>query len=386
MIILGSTGSVGQQALEVVDSLHDQFEVYALSCHQNTDLLIQQAKKFLPDCVVVSKETDYEKVKTALWEDDVKVYFGAESLNQIVSTKEVDIVLNALIGFAGLEPTLSAIEANKRVALANKESLVVAGPLIAEKLKKSTARLVPIDSEHSAIFQCLLGEFDNPIEKIILTASGGPFRGKLPEELEMVQPQQAISHPTWKMGAKISVDSATMINKGFEMIEAQWLFGLKPAQIELLIHPESLVHSMVQFEDGSVKAQMGATDMKGPIQYALCYPERIKSSIERIDFSKIGQLNFSKVETSHYPNLELAIQVLNQGGILPCALNASNEIAVQAFLIGKITFNQIYEVNQKVFLTMQNKAIVDLNTLKEVDINAREKAKEFIGVLQTDLR
>lgn len=378
VIILGSTGSIGQQTLDIIASLESHFEVYALSCQSNADLLIQQAKKFKPDTVVIGDEKYYQKVQDALWEDDVKVFTGTESLEQIVTTSDVDIIVNALIGFAGLKPSLKAIEAGKRLALANKESLVVAGPLIVEALKKSKASLIPIDSEHSALFQCLVGEFQNPIEKVYLTASGGPFLGKSIEELEDVTPEQAVNHPTWKMGAKISVDSATMINKGFEMIEAQWLFGIKPEQIEIVLHPQSIIHGMVQFEDGSIKTEMGVPDMRVPIQYALTYPDRHASNARRLDLLELGRLMFEKVPMSNYPNFVLAQQVLVEGGIFPCVLNAANEIAVSAFLERKIGFNQIYEVNSNTLSQFENKKQFSLNELVEVDIKSREIAKSLL--------
>ena len=377
IIILGSTGSVGQQTLKIVDDFPDRYEVYALSANSNEDLLIEQAKKYLPDTVVIADESKYQKVQDALWEDEVKVYAGKDSLKQIVTTSEVKIIVNALLGFSGLEPTIEAIKSGKRVALANKESLVVAGPIIAKLLEKYPASIIPIDSEHSAIFQCLVGEFDNPIEKIFLTASGGPFRGKSPEELGEISVSEATNHPNWKMGKKISVDSATMINKGFEMIEAQWLFGIKPDQIEILMHPESLIHSMVQFGDGSVKAQMGVSDMRIPIQYALSFPERLNSKVERMDFFKNPKLNFEAFDLKNYPNLNLVIKAMEEGGIKPCILNAANEVAVESFLQLQIGFNQIAEINQQTIEAIPNEEL-KLENLNQIDQKAREIAKSFI--------
>ncbi|MEZ4936060.1 MAG: 1-deoxy-D-xylulose-5-phosphate reductoisomerase [Crocinitomicaceae bacterium] len=385
VIILGSTGSVGKQAMEVIQSHVDEFEVYALSSFQNAELLIEQAKIFKPNTVIIGAEQHYEQVKNALWEDDIKVYCGKEALNQIVAAQEVEIVLNAILGFAGLEPTLASIDANKRIALANKESLVVAGPLIQEKLKNSRATIIPIDSEHSAIFQCLTGEMDNPVEKILLTASGGPFKGLAPKDLEFVKPEDATTHPNWNMGSKISVDSATLINKGFEMIEAQWLFGVSAEKIEVIIHPESIIHSMVQFVDGTIKSQMSHPDMRGPIQYALLFPERKESEMNRLDFGILGRLTFEKVNPDLYPNLALAMAVLKSGGTHPCILNASNEVAVKAFLDHRIQFNEIFQVNKRVIETSSTQKINDLKDLIQSDANARKKAEEIIEALQTDL-
>ncbi len=378
IIILGSTGSVGKQTLEVVDQMSDQFEVYALTANSNADLLIEQAKKFLPNTVVIADESQYDKVQNALWEDDIKVYAGGASLAQIVSTSEVKIIVNSLLGFSGLLPTIEAIKYGKRIALANKESLVVAGPLIAELLKKYPASIIPIDSEHSAIFQCLVGEMDNPIEKVYLTASGGPFKGKSVSELENISVEEAINHPNWNMGAKISVDSATLINKGFELIEAKWLFGLKEDQMEVLMHPESIIHSLVQFADGSVKAQMGAPDMKVPIQYSLTYPSRAQTNSKRIDFLSQPSLHFEKVEINKYPNLGLSIRAMKEGGNSPCALNAANEIAVQAFLQKKIGFNQIAKINEKVMESIEFNKNPDLDALILTDQNARDLAVGLI--------
>jgi 1-deoxy-D-xylulose-5-phosphate reductoisomerase len=336
--ILGSTGSIGTQALEVISANSDIFEVEVLTAHQNADLLIEQASKHNPNVVVIGNEDLYEKVKTALDPLDIKVYCGIRSLASVVENENIDIVLTALVGYSGLLPTISAIKTGKTIALANKETMVVAGEIVTRLAIENKVNILPVDSEHSAIFQCLAGEYMNPIEKIVLTASGGPFRGKNKAFLETVKKEQALKHPNWDMGAKITIDSASLMNKGLEVIEAKWLFGLKSEQIEVVVHPQSIVHSLVQFEDGSIKAQLGLPDMKLPIQYALGYPERLKSDFERFNFMKYPNLTFEIPDTETFRNLGLAFEAMNKGGNCPCVLNAANEIAVEAFLNDKISF------------------------------------------------
>jgi len=336
--ILGSTGSIGTQTLEVIEQNPDHFEVEVLTANNNVDLLVQQAKKFKPNMVVVANECRYEFVRDALNNEPVKVFAGREAMNQIVQIDSIDMVMSALVGYAGLMPTLQAIKAGKQIALANKETLVVAGEIITHEAVKNNVSIYPVDSEHSAIFQCLAGEHMNEIEKIYLTASGGPFRGFNREQLAKVTTDEALKHPNWNMGAKITIDSASMMNKGFEVIEAKWLFDLTPQQIEVVVHPQSIVHSLVQFRDGSIKAQLGLPDMKLPIQYALHFPRRLASSFKRFSFLDYPCLTFEQPDTKIFRNLALAFEALNQGGNMPCILNAANEVVVQAFLKGKISF------------------------------------------------
>ncbi|MGB0367904.1 MAG: 1-deoxy-D-xylulose-5-phosphate reductoisomerase [Flavobacteriales bacterium] len=336
--ILGSTGSIGTQALEVLEANPDTFVLEVLTAHGSADLLIEQALKFKPNCVVIGKEELFKKVQDALFDEGIKVFAGADSLAQVVQMDEIDVVLTALVGYAGLKPTLSAIEAGKHIALANKETLVVAGDIVTDLAKQKGVNIYPVDSEHSAIFQCLVGEFHNPIEKIYLTASGGPFRGQNREQLALVTKAQALKHPNWEMGAKITIDSASMMNKGLEVIEAKWLFGLKNEQIDVIVHPQSIIHSIVQFEDGSMKAQMGLPDMKLPIQFALAFPNRLKSDFPRFNFLDYPQLTFEQPDKETFRNLGLAFEALEQGGNQPCILNAANEIAVDAFLKDKVSF------------------------------------------------
>lgn len=336
--ILGSTGSIGTQALEVLEANPDAFELEVLTAHSSGDLLIEQALKFKPNCVVIGDETQFKKVQDALFDEGVKVFAGADSLAQVVQMEEIDMVLTALVGYAGLRPTLAAIEAGKHIALANKETLVVAGEIVTDLAQKKGVNIYPVDSEHSAIFQCLVGEFHNPIEKIYLTASGGPFRGQNREQLASVTKEQALKHPNWDMGAKITIDSASMMNKGLEVIEAKWLFNLKPDQIDVIVHPQSIIHSIVQFEDGSMKAQMGLPDMKLPIQFALGYPNRLKSDFPRFNFLNYPQLTFEQPDSQTFRNLALAFEAMKMGGNMPCILNAANEIAVDAFLKDKVSF------------------------------------------------
>ena len=345
--ILGSTGSIGTQALEVIEQNPEKFEVEVLTANNNVDLLIAQAKKFQPNVVVIANPEKYEYVSGALKNEDVKVFAGADALNQVVQMDTVDMVLTAMVGYSGLLPTYNAIKAKKSIALANKETLVVAGEIITRAAIENQVEILPVDSEHSAIFQCLAGEFRNPIEKILLTCSGGPFRGKTIEELQQVTVDNALNHPNWEMGAKITIDSATLMNKGFEMIEARWLFGVPPSKIEVVIHPQSIIHSLVQFEDGSIKAQLGLPDMKLPIQYALGFPQRIKNNFQRFSFASYPTLTFEQPNTKIFRNLALAFEAINKGGNLPCVLNAANEIVVDAFLNRKITFLQMPEIIEK---------------------------------------
>ncbi|MBL0047249.1 MAG: 1-deoxy-D-xylulose-5-phosphate reductoisomerase [Bacteroidetes bacterium] len=336
--ILGSTGSIGTQALDVIKANPQSFEVEVLSAQNNADLLIQQAIEYNPNCVVIGDESKRQFVLDALQKRDIKVYSGLDALAQVVQMESIDMVLTALVGYAGLKPTLAAIRAGKQIALANKETLVVAGDLVTSLAKENAVNIYPVDSEHSAIFQCLVGEFHNPLEKIYLTASGGPFRGKDKDFLATVKKEQALKHPNWDMGTKITIDSASLMNKGLEVIEAKWLFGLKTEQIDVIVHPQSILHSIVQFQDGSMKAQMGLPDMKLPIQYALAYPSRLKSDFPRFDFMNYPSLTFEKADTKTFKNLALAYSALEKGGNMPCIINAANEVVVDAFLKDKISF------------------------------------------------
>lgn len=350
--ILGSTGSIGTQALDVIRANTDKFAVEVLTGSGNADLLIKQAIEFHPNTVVIADEGKYIYVKDALQPHDIKVFAGNASISEVVKMDSIDTVLAAIVGYAGLESTLSAIKAGKQIALANKETLVVAGDLVTALAKENGVNLYPVDSEHSAIFQCLAGEFHNPVEKIYLTASGGPFRGKNRDFLKNVRKEQALKHPNWEMGAKITIDSASLMNKGLEVIEAKWLFGLKTEQIDVIVHPQSIVHSIVQFADGSMKAQMGLPDMKLPIQYAIAYPHRIKSDFPRFNFMNYPQLTFEPADTDTFRNLSLACEALKKGGNAPCVLNAANEVAVEAFLKDKIGFLQMSDVVEKCLQTV----------------------------------
>ncbi|MGV3560025.1 1-deoxy-D-xylulose-5-phosphate reductoisomerase [Larkinella arboricola] len=342
--ILGSTGSIGTQAIDVIRAHPDAFEVEVLVANTNADLLIEQAALVRPNVVVICNEDRYDQVFAALDPLGIKVYAGAKAVASVVQMDSIDIVLTAMVGYAGLLPTIKAIEAGKHIALANKETLVVAGELITKLAQEKGVSILPVDSEHSAIFQCLAGEFHNPIEKIILTASGGPFRGKSRDFLKTVTKAQALKHPNWTMGAKITIDSATLMNKGLEVIEAKWLFGLEPAQIEVVVHPQSIIHSMVQFRDGSIKAQMGLPDMRLPIQYALAYPNRLTSDFPRFDFLNYPSLTFEQADRETFRNLQLAFDALERGGNVPCIVNAANEVAVAAFLHNEIGFLEISEI------------------------------------------
>ncbi|MFC5411419.1 1-deoxy-D-xylulose-5-phosphate reductoisomerase [Larkinella bovis] len=342
--ILGSTGSIGTQAIDVVRAHPDAFEVEVLVANTNAELLIEQAALVRPNVVVICDENRYDTVFSALDPLGIKVYAGAKAVASVVQMDRIDIVLTAMVGYAGLLPTIKAIEAGKHIALANKETLVVAGELITKLAQEKGVSILPVDSEHSAIFQCLAGEFHNPIEKIILTASGGPFRGKSRDFLKTVTKDQALKHPNWSMGAKITIDSATLMNKGLEVIEAKWLFGLEPAQIEVIVHPQSIIHSMVQFRDGSIKAQMGLPDMRLPIQYALAYPNRLSADFPRFDFAKYPSLTFEQADLETFRNLQLAFDALERGGNAPCIINAANEVAVDAFLHDEIGFLEISDI------------------------------------------
>jgi 1-deoxy-D-xylulose-5-phosphate reductoisomerase len=348
--ILGSTGSIGTQALEVIEAYPEYFELEVITAGKNADLLIEQALKFQPNSVVIVDESQYLKVKEALAHEPIHVYAGEEALCQVVESSQVHTVLTALVGYAGLKPTLRAIEAKKTIALANKETLVVAGELVTKMARENGVNIYPVDSEHSAIFQCLVGEFMNPIEKIYLTASGGPFRGWSTKQLEQVTLAQALKHPNWSMGAKITIDSASLMNKGLEVIEAKWLFHLRPDQIDVIVHPQSIVHSLVQFEDGSMKAQMGLPDMKLPIQFALTFPARLKTDFPRFNFMDYPQLTFEQPDRSVFKNLDLAYKAMELEGTAACILNAANEVAVAAFLHEKIQFLDIARINEATML------------------------------------
>jgi 1-deoxy-D-xylulose-5-phosphate reductoisomerase len=350
--ILGSTGSIGTQALDVIASHPDAFGVEVLTAQNNAVLLIEQAKRFKPNAVVIGNEAHYPMVKEALDKELIKVFAGDNALASVVQMDSIDLVLTALVGYSGVNPTIKAIEAGKNIALANKETLVVAGELITRLAREKGVNIYPVDSEHSAIFQCMVGEFHNKIEKIILTASGGPFRGKRRTELEAVTKAQALKHPNWSMGAKVTIDSASLMNKGLEVIEAKWLFGLKPEQVDVVVHPQSIIHSLVQFEDGSIKAQLGLPDMRLPIQFALSYPDRFKSDFPRFDFAQYPSLTFEKPDTETFRNLALAFEALRRGGNMPCVLNAANEVAVAEFLNGKVGFLEMSDIVEQCLTKM----------------------------------
>ena len=376
--ILGSTGSIGTQALQVIEEHSDLYEVYALTANNRVDLLIEQARKFLPDVVVIANEAHYAKLREALSDLPIKVYAGAKAIDEVVESEPIDMVLASMVGYAGLRPTMNAIRAKKAIALANKETLVVAGELVTQLAIEHRVPILPVDSEHSAIFQCLAGETGNEIEKILLTASGGPFRTWSIEQLQHATREQALKHPNWDMGAKITIDSASMMNKGFEVIEAKWLFGLTPSQIEVVVHPQSVVHSMVQFADGSVKAQLGTPDMRLPIQYAFSYPQRLPLSSQRLDFKTLSSLTFEQPDPVRFRNLALSFEALEQGGNMPCILNAANEVCVSAFLNERVGFLQMSDVIEQ---TMQRVAFVAKPTYDDyvaTDAEARRVANEFI--------
>lgn len=376
--ILGSTGSIGTQALEVISEQPDRFKAAVLTAGNNADLLIEQATQFLPQRVVIANEAKYEEVAAALSGLEIEVLAGQPALVEVVQSEAIDMVLTALVGFVGLAPTVAAIEAGKDIALANKETLVVAGALITDLASAHNVSIIPVDSEHSALFQCLVGEEQNPIEKIYLTASGGPFRGFSLEQLAEVQPKQALKHPNWEMGAKITIDSASMMNKGLEVIEAKWLFDLQNHQIDVIVHPQSIIHSIVQFEDGSMKAQMGLPDMKLPIQYAMAYPQRLPNAFPRFDFLKYPQLTFERCDSAVFKNLALAYRAMEMGGNAACILNAANEITNAAFRKGHITFPQIGDLNEACLEQVAHLPSPVLADLFESDLAAREWVRSQI--------
>lgn len=382
IVILGSTGSIGTQALQVVEEHPDLYEVYALTANNQVDLLASQARKFMPEAVVIANEEKYPALKEALGDLPIKVYAGADALSQVVEAGPVDMVLTAMVGYAGLKPTISAIKAGKVIALANKETLVVAGELINRLVQQYKTAILPVDSEHSAVFQCLAGEAGNRIEKVILTASGGPFRNYTIEELRHVTKEQALKHPNWQMGAKITIDSASMMNKGFEVIEAKWLFGVRPDQIEVVVHPQSVIHSMVQFEDSSIKAQLGMPDMRLPIQYAFSYPDRVHASFERLDFMRFNSLTFERPDTNRFRNLALAYEAMHKGGNMPCILNAANEVAVDAFLHDRISFLGMSDLIEQVMSTVPYLSAPDYEDYVQTDREARRVAVSLIGKYQ----
>ncbi len=376
--ILGSTGSIGTQALEVVRQQPAHFQVELLTAGSNAELLIAQAKEFNPNAVVIGDEARYTDVRDALFPLGVKVFAGAAALEQAVAMEDIDIVLTAMVGYAGLRPTLAAIDAGKPIALANKETLVVAGELVTKKARANGVNIYPVDSEHSAIFQCLAGEWDNPVEKIMLTASGGPLRGKTKGELVTVTREQALKHPNWAMGAKITIDSASLMNKGLEAIEARWLFNLVPEQIEIIVHPQSIIHSFVQFRDGSIKAQLGLPDMKLPIQYALAYPERLSTNWPRFNFAQYPSLTFEAPDLEAFPNLALALEALERGGNAPCVLNAANEVAVDAFLQGRVGFPGMSDLISNCLAKATFVPSPTLEALEASDAETRRAARELM--------
>ena len=376
--ILGSTGSIGTQALDVVREHPGHFQVELLTAGRNADLLIAQALEFKPNAVVIADTPQLDRVKDALFPQGIKVYGGLEAIAQAVTMDGIDVVLTAMVGYAGLRPTLAAIGAGKTIALSNKETLVVAGEPITRAAREAGVNIYPVDSEHSAIFQCLVGEWHNPIEKIVLTASGGPFRGRTREELATVTKAQALKHPNWDMGAKITIDSASLMNKGLEAIEAKWLFSLQPEQIEIVVHPQSIIHSLVQFRDGSMKAQLGLPDMKLPIQYALAFPDRLPTSWPRFDFADYGSLTFEAPDLGTFRNLALALEAMARGGTAPCVLNAANEVAVEAFLQDRIGFLEMSDPIADLMDRVPHVASPDLEALEATDSETRRLAYERI--------
>tara|TARA_R110002012_G_scaffold304752_2_gene508456 strand:+ start:31886 stop:33052 length:1167 start_codon:yes stop_codon:yes gene_type:complete len=377
--ILGSTGSIGVQSLDVIKRHPEAFEVEVLTAQNNADLLIRQALEFVPNAVVIGNETLYQQVADALLPKDIKVFAGLDALSQIVQMDTIDMVLTALVGYSGLKPTMNAIAAGKPIALANKETMVVAGELITKMAQERAVNIFPIDSEHSAIFQCIVGEFHNPIEKIILTASGGPFRGKTRSELLKVTKEMALKHPNWDMGAKITIDSASLMNKGLEVIEARWLFGIPADKIDVVVHPQSIVHSMVQFEDGSIKAQLGLPDMRIPIQFALAYPERLKSDFPRFNFAEYPSLTFEKPDLETFRNLQLSFDALKEGGNKPCVLNAANEVAVEYFLKDKIGFMEMSDIVEKCLVKIPYISSPDYQDYVDTDTETRNIALDLIA-------
>lgn len=381
--ILGSTGSIGTQALDVIRQHSEHFEAHTLTAYSNSKLLIQQAREFLPDTVVIVREDLYQEVSEALSDLPIKVYTGSQSLCEVVANTEVDIVLTAMVGFSGLRPTIAAINAGKNIALANKETLVVAGELICDLAIKNKVTILPVDSEHSAILQSLTGEGDNKIEKILLTASGGPFRIFSLEEMVNVTPAQALRHPNWEMGAKITIDSATLMNKGFEMIEAKWLFDISPKDIKVVVHPESIIHSAVQFTDGSVKAQLGVPDMRLPIQYAFTYPVRLHLAGERLDLFALKQMNFEPADMQRFPCLRLAYEAIEKGGTVPCVLNAANEVVNLAFREGVIKYLDIAKIIEETINALPIQQHPSLEQLIEIDQQARDYAQTLVSETAT---
>lgn len=378
LAILGSTGSIGTQALDVVDQHRDLFEVYALTANNQVDLLIQQARKFMPEVVVIANDRKYPELKEALEDLPIKVWAGSEAIAQVVQAEPIQMVLTAMVGYSGLNPTIQAIKAGKAIALANKETLVVGGELITRLALEYKVPVLPVDSEHSAIFQCLAGDWENPVEKILLTASGGPFRTKTMEELALVTKNEALKHPNWEMGAKVTIDSASLMNKGFEMIEAKWLFDVEPEKIQVIIHPQSIIHSMVQFEDGSVKAQLGVPDMKLPIAYAFSYPKRMQLKVDRLDFFRYSHLTFEEPDMNRFRNLAFAYDAVKKGGNMPCILNAANEVVVAAFLKDRIGFLQMSDVIEK---TMSKVAFISSPKYEDyvqTDSEARRIASDLL--------
>lgn len=378
--IFGSTGSIGTQALEVIAENPDKFEVEILTAHTQSKLLIDQAKKFNPNAVVIVNESKYSEVKNALASTDVKVFSGEKALEEVAAFDTYDMMLAAIVGFAGLKPTLRAIQAGKSIALANKETLVVAGDIVMQYAVEKKVPIIPVDSEHSAVFQCLVGETRNKIEKVVLTASGGPFLGRKPNFLVNVKKEHALQHPNWNMGAKVSVDSSTLMNKGLEMIEARWLFNLQPDQIQVIVHPQSIIHSMVQFEDGSIKAQMGLPDMKLPIQYAFAFPHRISNSLPRYDFTRSPALHFEQPDIKTFRNLALATEALYKGGNMPCVLNAANELAVYGFLQNRIGFLDMMEIVERTMAKIPFLENPSLEEYFESDAEARNFAASLIQI------
>lgn len=377
--ILGSTGSIGTQTLQVVEEHPECFDVYAITANTRVDELIVQARKFMPEAVVIADETKYSRLKEALDDLPIKVYAGYEAICQIVESKPIDIVVTAMVGFSGLRPTINAIKAGKAIALANKETMVVAGELINALALEHKTPILPVDSEHSAIFQCLAGEMHNRIEKLILTASGGPFRTFTKEQLEHVTKEQALKHPNWSMGAKITIDSASMMNKGFEVMEAKWLFGVGAQDIEVVVHPQSVIHSMVQFEDGAIKAQLGTPDMRLPIMYALTYPTRLSSSFERLDWNTIRELTFEKPDLDVFPNLRLAYEALSKGGNIPCVVNAANEVCVAAFLNDRVRFVDIPRLIERAMDEATYILKPTIDDYLETDREIRRMVEEWIN-------
>ena len=377
--LLGSTGSIGTQALDVVRDNTDRFEIYALVARQNVDLLAQQAREFRPEVVVIADEQYYAPLKEALADLPMKVWAGADAIADVVQMAPVDVVLTAMVGYAGLRPTLAALDAGKAVALANKETLVVAGELVTATARRTGAPILPVDSEHSAIFQCLVGQDASAVEEVILTASGGPFRTTTREALADVTPAEALRHPNWSMGAKVTIDSASMMNKGFEMIEARWLFGLPPDRIEVVVHPQSIVHSMVQFADGAVMAQLGTPDMHLPIAYALAYPHRLRSATPRLDFAQLSTLTFEAPDRERFRNLDYAYEAARRGGNMPCILNAADEVAVAAFLSGKIGFLAMSDLIAETMARTTFIATPTYDDYVQTDAEARRIATEITG-------